>query len=66
LDRLRDLFVPLHRYRCSTLACGWEGTLRAPGNAADASGREDRAEGRHYVIEPARMGTVGAPDKLRR
>jgi len=28
LDRLISLLFPRHRYRCITIGCGWEGTLR--------------------------------------
>jgi hypothetical protein len=29
LDRFLSLFVPLRRYRCVAIGCGWEGSLRA-------------------------------------
>jgi hypothetical protein len=28
LDRLLSVFMPLRRYRCQSMACHWEGTLR--------------------------------------
>jgi len=31
IDRVIALIVPLHRYRCKSLQCGWEGTLRVTG-----------------------------------
>lgn len=45
LDRLLSLFAPLHRYRCPSFSCRWEGCLRvaypsaptAPGALSSAS-----------------------------
>lgn len=28
-DRFVNFFIPLYRYRCGTLGCGWEGNLPA-------------------------------------
>lgn len=42
LDRLISLVVPLRRYRCCTLACAWEGTLRARRDDASRYGQDRR------------------------
>jgi hypothetical protein len=34
IDRIVSLFVPVQRYRCLNLACGWEGNLRPVARAA--------------------------------
>lgn len=26
-DRFINMFLPVHRYRCASLGCSWEGTL---------------------------------------
>jgi hypothetical protein len=28
IDRLLSLILPVHRYRCNSLGCHWEGNLR--------------------------------------
>lgn len=28
VDRVLSVFVPVHRFSCSSSACGWEGILR--------------------------------------
>jgi uncharacterized protein with PIN domain len=27
IDRLLSMFSPVHRYRCRSMRCGWEGNL---------------------------------------
>lgn len=38
IDRFSSVFVPVHRYRCESFACKWEGNFRAKQNvfAADS------------------------------
>jgi hypothetical protein len=55
LDKLLDLFVPVRRYRCIRQDCRWEGRVRS--SAMDVT--EPHWEGRHYVIEAARMSPPG-------
>jgi len=33
-DRLLNLFVPVHRYRCSRFTCQWTGNLRIDSRTA--------------------------------
>lgn len=33
IDRLWNLFVPVHRYRCSRFSCQWTGNLRVDSRA---------------------------------
>lgn len=46
LDRLLSLFTPVRRYRCRSMACGWEGQLRNRRFSLPASDREKRYDRR--------------------
>lgn len=39
LDRLRSFVSPVHRFRCETFGCGWEGNVRISPQEFEASER---------------------------
>jgi hypothetical protein len=50
LDRVFNLFVPVLRYRCASVHCGWEGLARRQAGRLGSQ----RYTGRQ-VLEPSRL-----------
>jgi hypothetical protein len=40
IDRLVSVFVPMHRYRCCELGCGWEGNRSIAGHLGSGQGNQ--------------------------
>jgi hypothetical protein len=53
-DRVLSLFVPVRRYRCSSWACGWTGTLRLKGDPPASGSREEAGDAGTRAAEPSR------------
>ncbi|MDP1649279.1 MAG: hypothetical protein Q8M01_13920 [Rubrivivax sp.] len=64
-DRLLRLFVPLVRYRCRSIKCGWGGTLKRQGEARRRRAGAPPAPGTQ-VLESSRMQAPGQPAATRR
>ncbi len=64
-DRLLSLFVPLVRYRCRSIKCGWEGTLKRQGERQRRRAGAPPAPGTQ-VLESSRMQAHGQPPPTRR
>lgn len=64
IDVLVSVFVPLRRFRCRSMKCGWEGNFRVKGLYS-----LDPGQGRHYednkyhLMESSRMDRGGPPAK---
>jgi hypothetical protein len=56
-DRLLSVFVPLVRYRCRSIKCGWEGTLRRLDEPQRSKGPRPGTQ----VLESSRMQELEGP-----
>ncbi len=65
-DRVLSMFVLVHRYRCSSWACGWEGLLQATDDLLPGGGDEPAYDGSDRVPEPSRRGPLMPSEKLPR
>lgn len=56
VDVLLSILLPVHRYRCRSEACGWEGNLRKKTpSRPDLDFGDGYGEG-SYILEPSQMG----------
>ena len=62
IDRLLSLFVPLVRYRCRSIRCGWEGRLKR----LDEPPRSKVPQPGKQVLESSRMHDIERPPQNRR
>jgi hypothetical protein len=60
---LISIVMPVRRYHCRSILCGWEGNLRGPRNAEPSPGCGELSEEKFYLLEPSRMGSVKPPEK---
>jgi hypothetical protein len=64
-DLLLSVFVPLRRYRCISMKCSWEGTLREKKNRLVEPVRAVPGPERARVAAPVRIRPVGMMQKIR-
>lgn len=57
-DYLVSVFMTVHRYRCNTMNCGWEGCLRAKRHPLSGEKPGATYHERIYVLGTPRMGEV--------
>ena len=50
LDFMVSVVVPVRRYRCLSIGCNWEGSLRKPQGASSRDGRGDHYAGRRPFL----------------
>jgi len=48
VDRVLSMLMPVHRYRCMSMSCNWEGNLR--NRRALRDGRANRSDGRETYL----------------
>lgn len=65
-DQVLSIFVLVHRYRCRSIACGWEGLLRATEKSLPGGSRQSTYDGRRRLLEPSRMDPMTPSEKLGR
>ncbi len=64
IDLLVSVFVPVRRYRCRSMKCGWEGNLRDQRPHSWARARDQKYEDSNYhLLESSRMGRGAPPVK---
>ena len=64
IDLLVSVFVPLRRYRCRSMNCGWEGNFRNKRLDSLDSGQDRKYENSNYhLLESSRMGRGVKPSK---
>ncbi len=68
-DLFLSLFIPLRRYRCISMKCSWEGTLREKKKQLPETVRiapePPTGQSARMFAHPARIGTVRAMQETR-
>ena len=57
-DKILSMFLLVHRYRCRSWSCGWEGLLRATEHSLPEGSRESEYDGGSHAPEPSRMAPL--------
>lgn len=63
VDLLISIFVPVRRFRCCAMRCGWEGNLRNSRYFLSENGDGESYERRFYVLDASQMGPVTPREK---
>lgn len=64
VDVLISVFLPVRRYRCRSMSCGWEGNFRVKGLYSMAAGQGQRyGDSQYHLIESSQMGRDAPPEK---
>ena len=64
VDVLISVFVPLRRYRCRSMNCGWEGNFRDKGlYSLDPAQGQRYGNNKYHLLESSRMGRGVPPVK---
>ncbi len=64
-DKILSIFLLVHRYRCRSWPCGWEGLLLATEDSRPEESRKRVYDGRSHALEPSRMSPSMSSEKLR-
>lgn len=61
VDLIVSVFVPIRRYRCRSLSCGWEGNLRDKQlDSLDVGHGQQHEDSKYHLIESSRAGRVSS------
>lgn len=62
VDLFVSIFVPIRRYRCRSLSCGWEGNIREKRlHPLDLGQDHQYEDSKYHLLESSRTGCAYPP-----
>lgn len=65
IDLVISLFAKVHRYRCRSRNCGWEGNFRVKDLAPQGESRAKMYQGDDRILEGSRMNPISPTERVR-
>lgn len=65
IDLVISLFAKVHRHRCRSRNCGWEGNFRVKDLAPQGESRAEMYQGSDRILEGSRMNPISQAERVR-